>query len=187
MEHFAELGKVVDHYAVLQLPDGDRSTSVQIKRSYYALAKIHHPDKADGDEKIFQLLQEAYETLSTVEMRSEWEEEFEMDDGEREDKFRYQQMCEQRGGGGGGPFGGGGGPFGGGFPFGGGGGYGDDMEEMMMQEILRRAEMARQAQVRAAGMFGGGMGGGGFHSQHFHSQVRSRSMFLESSPFVHFF
>ncbi|KAH7289852.1 hypothetical protein KP509_30G021400 [Ceratopteris richardii] len=60
-----------DYYEVLGL-SRDASSS-EIKKAYYALAKIHHPDMNKGDsdaEKRFQEIQKAYEVLKDDEKRA---------------------------------------------------------------------------------------------------------------------
>jgi len=50
-----------DLYETLGVPKD--ATPDQIKKAYRAKASIHHPDKAGGDTKQFQLVQTAYDTL----------------------------------------------------------------------------------------------------------------------------
>lgn len=55
----------ITYYAILGVPN-DASTSA-IKKAYYALAKIHHPDRADTipiNTEIFKVINNAYECLS---------------------------------------------------------------------------------------------------------------------------
>ena len=53
----------------------DREATTQdIKRAYYKLAKIHHPDKG-GDEKLFQEITAAYEILSDNTKRMIYDQE----------------------------------------------------------------------------------------------------------------
>ncbi|KAH7029377.1 DnaJ domain-containing protein [Microdochium trichocladiopsis] len=133
--------KTKDYYKVLGVArDADER---QIKSAYRKLSKIHHPDKAakqgltkEDAEKKMASINEAYEVLSTPELRQRF------DNGDDPNSNEPQQhgghpfggfggggnpFMFQQGGGGGGPqfnfkFGGsrgGGGGFPGGFPFGG--------------------------------------------------------------------
>jgi DnaJ family protein A protein 2 len=53
----------------------DKEASLQdIKRSYYKLAKIHHPDKG-GNESVFKEITAAYEILSDNTKRTEYDQE----------------------------------------------------------------------------------------------------------------
>ena len=53
----------------------------EIKRAYYKLSKIHHPDKG-GDHLIFIQINEAYETLIDPARRAEYNEA--LDENERQ-------------------------------------------------------------------------------------------------------
>ncbi|MCO5562652.1 hypothetical protein L7F22_016280 [Adiantum nelumboides] len=60
-----------DYYEILGLNKG--ATQMEIKKAYYALAKVHHPDMNKGDtdsEKKFQEIQKAYEVLKDDEKRA---------------------------------------------------------------------------------------------------------------------
>ena len=61
MEHSAELGKPIDHFAVLGV-EPEQCSSAHIKRKYYSLAKRYHPDKGAADDTVFKLLQEVRTT-----------------------------------------------------------------------------------------------------------------------------
>lgn len=50
----------MDYYAVLQI--NRNCTKDEIKKAFYKLAHIHHPDKG-GDEKEFKKINEAYQYL----------------------------------------------------------------------------------------------------------------------------
>lgn len=39
---------------------------VEVKKAYKALSLKYHPDKPEGDEEIFKLINEAYNTLMTA-------------------------------------------------------------------------------------------------------------------------
>ncbi len=85
-----------DLYGVLGV--SRQAESKEIKKAYYELSKVHHPDRG-GDAERFKEIQEAYEVLS--------------DDQKRQ---VYDLTGQVGGGAGGGP-----GPMPGGFPFGFGG------------------------------------------------------------------
>lgn len=53
---------------------GKEASLQDIKRSYYKLAKIHHPDKG-GDEKMFKEITAAYAILSDNTKRAEYDQE----------------------------------------------------------------------------------------------------------------
>lgn len=97
--------KIKDYYKVLGLArDADER---QIKAAYRKLTKIHHPDKAakqgltkEEAEKKMQAINEAYEVLSTPELKERF------DRGDDPNSHEQQNPFQQ-----GGPFGGGGRPF----------------------------------------------------------------------------
>lgn len=60
----------MNYYEVLKIDK--TATKAEIKRAYYSLAKIYHPDKGGDTEKMRQL-NEAYEVLSTAECRNEYD------------------------------------------------------------------------------------------------------------------
>lgn len=85
------------------------ATQKEIKKSYFRLSKLHHPDREGGDEHKFKEISAAYEILSDPEKR------------EKYDKYGLEGLSEGGGGGGsaddlfsmffgGGRRGGGGGP-----------------------------------------------------------------------------
>jgi len=86
----AELKKqFVDYYKVLQV--WPTASGDVIKKSYFKLAKLHHPDvagKAEGDDDIdFALINEAFAVLSDPGKRREFDEELKKsgDKGERKE------------------------------------------------------------------------------------------------------
>lgn len=54
----------VDHYAILELGRGDRSTEDEVRAAYKRLAVTTHPDKMRGDDTAFKAVQLAFEILS---------------------------------------------------------------------------------------------------------------------------
>ena len=60
-----------DYYQILGI--AKNASSEEIKKAYYKLAHKYHPDKGDGDEKRFKEINEAYQTLSNKEKRSQYD------------------------------------------------------------------------------------------------------------------
>ena len=60
-----------DYYSVLGV--GRDASPETIKKAYRRLASKHHPDKAGGDHKRFQELQQAYDTLSDPQKRQAYD------------------------------------------------------------------------------------------------------------------
>ncbi|CAN0348414.1 unnamed protein product [Ectocarpus sp. 12 AP-2014] len=87
-----EQSKKKQYYKILGVPRN--ADLAQIKKAYRDLAKIHHPDKVQGEEeklkseKIFQEVAEAYEVLGDEELRGKYD--------------RGEEVFENQGGGGGG-------------------------------------------------------------------------------------
>lgn len=59
-----------DYYQILGV--SNNASSEDIKKAYHQLAHKHHPDKG-GDEKKFKEINEAYQTLSDKEKRSQYD------------------------------------------------------------------------------------------------------------------
>ena len=59
-----------DYYQILGI--SRNASSEEIKKAYYKLAHKHHPDKG-GDEKKFKEINEAYQTLSDKEKRTQYD------------------------------------------------------------------------------------------------------------------
>lgn len=59
-----------DYYKILGVAKG--ASAEEIKKAYYRLAHQHHPDKG-GDEKKFKEINEAYQTLSNSEKKSQYD------------------------------------------------------------------------------------------------------------------
>jgi len=60
-----------DYYQILGVPRN--ASSEEIKKAYYKLAHKYHPDKREGDEKKFKEINEAYQILSDVEKRAQYD------------------------------------------------------------------------------------------------------------------
>ena len=63
--------KKQDYYEILGVTKS--ASDAEIKKAYYKLARIYHPDKAQGDKKVaqekFKLISEAYAILSDPQKR----------------------------------------------------------------------------------------------------------------------
>jgi molecular chaperone DnaJ len=116
-----------DYYEVLGVTKS--ASADEIKKAFRKLAVKHHPDKEGGDETKFKEAAEAYEVLSNSDKK------------QRYDQFGHAGVNGASGGGGGNGFGG--------FDFSGaGGGFGFDMSDLGLDDIL-------------GSFFGGSFGGGG--------------------------
>ena len=62
----------MDYYKILEL--NETCTKEEIKKKYYELSKKYHPDKNNGDDEKFKMINEAYETLSDDELREKYDE-----------------------------------------------------------------------------------------------------------------
>ncbi|KAG5677179.1 hypothetical protein PVAND_006960 [Polypedilum vanderplanki] len=60
-----------DPYEILGVPIG--SSKAEVKKAYFKLSTIWHPDKNTGDEKVFVKLTKAYKALTDDEARKNWE------------------------------------------------------------------------------------------------------------------
>jgi translocation protein SEC63 len=60
-----------DPFEILSVPVG--SSKAEVKKAYYKLSTIWHPDKDTGDEKVFVKLTKAYKALTDDEARKNWE------------------------------------------------------------------------------------------------------------------
>lgn len=47
---------------------------LRLNKSYYKLAMKHHPDKATGDEKLFKVINHAYDVLKNKDLRQKYDE-----------------------------------------------------------------------------------------------------------------
>jgi len=61
-----------DHYKILGVNRG--ASKEEIKRAYRKLAHQYHPDKKGGDEKKFKEINEAYQVLSDVQKRAQYDQ-----------------------------------------------------------------------------------------------------------------
>ena len=60
-----------EHYETLGVAVA--ATDSQIKKAYHKLAKLHHPDKKNGDDTVFKKITKAYEILSDPEKRANYD------------------------------------------------------------------------------------------------------------------
>ena len=68
---------IMNLYHVLELDNN--ATSHDIKKSYRRLAKIYHPDKNNGKDEEFKKLQLAYEILSDIELKKDYDAKYNID------------------------------------------------------------------------------------------------------------
>ena len=69
----AKSKKDKNFYQILEVPSNATQTS--IKKNYFKLAKLYHPDVYKGtDKNRFQKIQEAYKVLSSQKERSEYDQ-----------------------------------------------------------------------------------------------------------------
>ena len=73
------------YYEILELTN--KCSEADIKKSYYTLSLKNHPDKG-GDTEKFQEISEAYEILSDVDKRKEYDNEY--------NKYHHQQQQQQQ-------------------------------------------------------------------------------------------
>lgn len=60
----------MDYYKILEL--NETCTKEEIKKKYYELSKKYHPDKNNGSDEKFKMINEAYETLYDDEKREKY-------------------------------------------------------------------------------------------------------------------
>lgn len=60
-----------DYYKILGVTKN--ASDEEIKKAYRRLAHKYHPDKPDGDEKMFKKINEAYQVLSNKEKRAQYD------------------------------------------------------------------------------------------------------------------
>jgi len=53
-----------DPYEILGISESSSTNTTVVKQAYRQLAKVHHPDKAGGDAKLFQKISKAYDALT---------------------------------------------------------------------------------------------------------------------------
>lgn len=74
------------YYALLNIDSN--ASNEEIKQSYRNMAKIHHPDRENGNEEMFKKVQEAYETLSDESKRNMYDMNLNVPNGGFHD-FQY--------------------------------------------------------------------------------------------------
>jgi len=92
----------MDYYSTLGI--NKTATPDEIKRAYRKLASQHHPDKG-GDTKQFQIIEEAYRTLSDPQQRSQYDNPQSQMNGFNFNTGNMDDMMSAMFGGGGSPFG----------------------------------------------------------------------------------
>ena len=71
LENQYDNDKFIDFYKVLDIDI--EAPNDQIKTSYIKLAKKYHPDQANGNSEMFQLVSKAYEVLINKDARKEYD------------------------------------------------------------------------------------------------------------------
>ena len=71
LENQYDNDKFIDFYKVLDIDI--EAPNDQIKTSYIKLAKRYHPDQANGNSEMFQLISKAYEVLINKDARKEYD------------------------------------------------------------------------------------------------------------------
>ena len=69
-----------DYYKVLGLKPNDNPSTEEVKKSYFQLAQLYHPDKNDSGvnyecHEIFLMIVEAYDVLSNPQLRAKYDAE----------------------------------------------------------------------------------------------------------------
>jgi len=83
-----------DYYEILGV--ARNASEAEIKTAYRKLAHKHHPDKQGGDEQKFKEINEAYQTLSNKEKRSQYDQFGRTFDGSQ--GFNWQDFSRAGGG-----------------------------------------------------------------------------------------
>jgi DnaJ-class molecular chaperone len=59
------------YYQILEIPH--EANSAAIKMAYRRLSMRYHPDRPQGDSNLFQLIKQAYETLSDAQKKRRYD------------------------------------------------------------------------------------------------------------------
>lgn len=70
--HIQQFNPSKDYYKILGLSKD--ATKDQIKKSFRNLAKTHHPDSKNGNQEKFKEINEAYQILSSQQIKKDYDE-----------------------------------------------------------------------------------------------------------------
>ena len=82
-------------YEVLEI--GKSASAAEVRKAYYRLSKLHHPDKCRGEADSthkFQMIAEAYQTLSDHDRRAEYDEKVKYDERRAWVQCQIEKMDE---------------------------------------------------------------------------------------------
>lgn len=89
--------KFIDYYKILGVDK--TASSEEIKEAYYRLAKLHHPDRNNNDEKSlakFTLINEAYHTIGDLDNRLKYRIESEHRDEIKEQAKKKMKLLKKQ-------------------------------------------------------------------------------------------
>lgn len=82
-----------DYYSVLKAPrDADQA---ELKRAYRGQAKIHHPDRNDGDDKQFKAIKKAYDFLCDPKKRQQYDRLLDLKESGELDRIMQRKRFER--------------------------------------------------------------------------------------------